>query len=351
MTASVALPEASYKENASIASFYERLLNDLRSTTGVIAAGAGSDLPWTGWDDNAGFDQIQGEVPLPHESFHARYHAATPDFFRALGITVVRGRALDPHDKTDSRGVLIINEPAAKYWRRGDPLDGKVTFSDHPKEQDWLTIVGIVKDVKDGPKEARAEPAFWWPITQEPFPVARNASIAIRSNLHPKLAADKLRAAVRRLDKDLAVSDVRTMEQVSAESFATPRFAVILFALFAMLALLLAGIGTYGVIAYSVNQRIHEFGIRMALGAQPWDVVGRVLASGMRLAAVGMTLGLVLGLTLSRLLGTLLYGVDALDPVAIAATCAITMIVGAFACYVPARRATRADPMAALRLD
>ena len=164
MTASIALPEASYKENAAIASFYERLLNDLRSTPGVTAAGAGSDLPWTGWDDNAGFDSIQGEVPLPNQSFHARYHAATPGYFRALGIPLARGRMLDLSDKADSQQVLIINEAAAKYWRHGDALGGKVTFSDHPKEKDWLTIVGIVKDVKDTPKDARAEPAFWWPV-------------------------------------------------------------------------------------------------------------------------------------------------------------------------------------------
>ena len=118
---------------------------------------------------------------------------------------------LDFSDKADSREVLIINEAAAKYWRHGDALGGKITFSDHPKEKDWLTIVGIVKDVKDTPKDARAEPAFWWPVAQEPFPVARNGWVAIRINLSEKLAADRMRAAVRRLDGNLAISDLRTI--------------------------------------------------------------------------------------------------------------------------------------------
>ncbi len=351
VTASIALPEVSYKDTPAIASFYERLLNDLRGMPGVVAAGAGSDLPWTGWDDNAGFEKIQGEVPLPNESFHARYHAATPDYFRVLGIPLIRGRAFDSHDETGGRGVLIINEATAKYWRHGDALGGRVTFADHPKERDWLTIVGIVKDLKDTPKDARAQPAFWWPVAQEPFPLARNASVAIRSSLDPKLAADRIRTAVRSLDGNLAVSDVRTMDQIAGDVYATPRFALILVSLFATLALLLAGIGTYGVIAYSVNQRIHEFGVRMALGARPWDVVGSVLAHGMKLAGIGTALGVVVGVALSRLLGKLLQGVGATDPVAIGVTCAVAMLVAACACYVPAMRATRTDPMTALRSD
>ncbi|HEY7302668.1 MAG TPA: ABC transporter permease [Bryobacteraceae bacterium] len=351
LTASISLPDASYKDNNAIAAFYQRLLPEIRNIPGVSAAGAGSDLPWTGWDDNAGGFQIQGETPPPRESFHARFHMATPGYFRALGMAVIRGRAFDEHDKTDSRGVLIINEAMAHFWRHGDALGGKLTYADHPKDKDWLTIVGIVADVKDTPKDAGAQPAFWWPMLQEPFPLAANSSVAIRSNLDPKLLAGRLRSAVRAQDGNLAVSDVRTMEQVAAGSYATARFALFLVALFAALALSLAAIGTYGVIAYSVSQRIHEFGVRMALGAGPWRVMRSVLANGMKLAIAGTVLGIVLGLTLSRLLGNLLYEVSALDPVAIVATCAIAIAVAAVACYVPAIRATRADPVNALRAE
>ncbi len=350
LTASISLPSATYKDTKAIAAFYERLLPEIRNIPGVSAAGISSDLPWTGWDDNAGFT-IQGEVPPPKEFFHARYHMASPGYFRALGIPILRGRAFDEHDKADSRSVMIINQAMAGFWHHGDALGGKLAFSDHPKEKDWLTIVGIAADVKDTPKDAGAQPGFWWPMLQEPFPLAASSSIAIRSNLDPKLVADRLRAAVREQDPMLAVSDVRTMEQVAAGSYATSRFALFLIALFAVLALSLAAIGTYGVIAYSVNQRIHEFGVRMALGASPWGVMRGVLANGMKLAIAGTALGVVMGLTFSRLLGNMLYDVSLMDPVAITATCAIAIAVAAIACYVPAMRATRADPMSALRAE
>ena len=239
----------------------------------------------------------------------------------------------------------------ARYWKHGDALGGKVTFDDHPKDKDWLTVVGIIGDVKDTPTSIGAEPAFWWPMAQEPFPLAANSSIVIRSNLPPGIAGDRLRTAVRELDPGLAVAEMRTMQEVAAGSYATARFALFLVSLFASLALLLATIGTYGVMAYSVNQRIHEFGVRMALGARPRDVVSSVVANGIKLAASGATLGVVLGLALSRLLGTLLYGVRTTDPVAIGATFVIAIVVAALACYVPAARATRADPMEVLRTD
>jgi predicted permease len=317
---------------------------------GVSAAGVGSDLPWTGWDDNAGGFEIQGETPPPHDSFSGRYHMASSGYFATLGIPIVRGRAFDEHDTADSRKVFVINRAMARFWKHGDALGGKLTFSDHPKDNDWITVVGIVGDVKDAPEKADAKPAFWWPLTQEPFPMA-DFSVAIRSNLEPGLIADRLRIAVREQDRNLAVADVRTMERVADGSYSTSRFAFILVGLFAALALLLAAIGTYGVIAYSVSQRIHEFGVRMALGARPRDVVRSVLANGMKLAIAGTGIGVVLGLALSRLLGSLLYGVSAEDPLAVGATCVITIAVAALACYVPAMRATRADPMTALRAD
>ncbi len=350
MTASISLPQASYKDNTAAISFYQRLLEQLRSMPGVDIAGAGSSLPWTGWDDNAGFT-VQGEEPPPKEFFHARYNEASPGYFRALGIAVTRGRFFDEHDRTGSRSVLIINRAMARYWKRGDALGGKVTFSDHPKDKDWMTVIGIVGDVKDTPTSAGAEPAFWWPMMQEPFPLAVNSSIVIRSNLDPSVAADRLRTAVRELDPNLAVSDVRTMQQVAEGSYSTARFALFLIALFATLAIVLAAIGTYGVIAYSVNQRIHEFGVRMALGARPRDVVGSVLVNGIKLAVSGAALGVVLGLALSRLLGSLLYGVSVIDPVAIGTTCLVAILVAALACYVPAMRATKADPMTVLRTE
>ena len=350
LTAALSLPQARYKE-ADVPLFYKRLLDQLRNTSGVISAGAGSDLPWTGWDDNAGGFQIQGEAPPPKQSFHARYHAATPGFFQALGIPVVSGRAFEDRDTATSGSVLVINQAMARMWQRGSALGGKVTFSDHPKEKDWMTVVGIIKDVKDTPKDAGAQPGFWWPVSQEPFPVVANGSLAIRSNLNTNTMAAHLRSVVSQLDQTLAVSDIRTMNVVADGSYSTSRFAFVLVAAFAALALALAAIGTYGVIAYSVGNRLHEFGIRMALGASRWQILRRVLAEGITLAAAGAAIGVLLGVAFSRLLGDLLFGVRPSDPIAIFATAAVALTVAVLACYVPARRATRADPMVALRAD
>ena len=351
LTANLSLPDARYKDKEAVSKFYRRLLDELRAAPGVIAVGAGSDLPWTGWDENMGGFLIQGQPPPPGEEFHARYHEASAAYFRALGISLVRGRMFEEYDAANARGVLIINEAMARCWKHGDALGGKISFDDHPKEKDWLTVIGIVGDIKDTPKNAGAEPAFWWPMQQEPWPLAANSSVAIRSNESPKLVADHLRVAVHGLDPTLAVADVRTMDTVANGAYATSRFALVLIALFAALALGLAAIGTYGVIAYSVNQRLHEFGVRMALGARPWDVRRTVLANGMKLAIAGTALGIVLGLALSRFLGNLLYAVGTLDPFAMITTCAIAILIAALACYVPAVRATRVDPMTALRAD
>jgi predicted permease len=349
LTASISLPTVHYKDGNADALFSNRLLAEIRETLGVRAAGVGSDLPWTGWDENVGGLQIQGETPASRDdSFAARYHMATPGYFSALGIPVVRGRTFDGHETANGRQVAIINQAMARFWRRGNAFGGKFTLSDHPKDSDWTTVIGIIGDVKDAPKDAGAKPGFWYPMPQWPF---RQFSIAIRSNLDAKQVAELLGAAVRELDGNLAVSDIRTMEVVANGSYSTSRFAFVLVGLFAALALVLAAIGTYGVMAYSVNRRIHEFGLRMALGAKPADVLKTVLANGMRLAAVGITLGIVLGLVLSWLLGSLLYGVSAADPVAIGATCLIAIVVAALACYIPAMRAMRADPMTALRAD
>jgi predicted permease len=349
LTANLSLPGAQYNGGKATTLFSERLLAELRDTPGLRTAGIGSDLPWTGWDENTGGFQIQGETPTTRDnSFSARYHTATGGYFSALGIPLVRGQTFDGHETADGRKVAIINQAMARYWRRGDALGGKFTFEDHPKESDWTTVVGIIGDVKDTPKDAGAKPGFWYPMPQW---AVRQFSVAIRSTLDAKTAAERLRVAVHKLDGSLAVSDVRTMDVVAGGSYSTSRFAFILVGLFAALALALAAIGTYGVMAYAVNQRIHEFGVRMALGARPWDVVKTVLANGMRLAVAGMALGIVLGLMLSRLLGSLLYGVSAADPVAIGATCLIAVAVAALACYIPAMRAMRADPMTALRAD
>lgn len=352
LTASLSLPELRYKTADAVERFYDRLLKEVSSAPGVRAAGVGTDLPWTGYDENLGGFNIEGKKPPPHQEFHARYHVASDDYFRALGIPLLHGRFFDAHDNKDGASVLIVNESMARrYWPGEGALGKRLSFEDHPKEKDWLTIVGIVSDVKDTPASSGAEPAFWWPLLQQPGPLSADASVAIRGDGDESLIVHQLRAAVHTLDPDLAVADVHLMDEVADRSYSAARFALFLVGLFAGLALTLAAIGTYGVISYAVNRRSHEFGVRMALGAQSRDVVTSVLGEGMRLAAAGAIAGVVCGLALGRLLGSLLYEVHANDPLSIAAACLVAISASAVACYVPARRATHCDPMNALRAE
>jgi predicted permease len=350
LTASISLPQVSYKEVKDASAFYRQLLSELRAQPAIRAAGVSSDLPWNGWDENAGGFLIQGEVAPPKHDFHARYHMASAGYFEALGIPLRRGRYFDGRDAADQRKTIIINDAMARYWKHGDALGGKFTFADHPKESDWFTVVGIVGDVKDTPKSMGAEPGFWWPLEQTPMKYPEYA-IAIRSSLTTQATADRLHEAVRQLNPNLAISEIKTMQVVADGSFATPRFGLAIVAMFAGLAVVLAAIGTYGVISYSVNQRLHEFGVRMAVGASPMDVVRGVLSGGLKLALIGTLCGVVLGVALARLLGNLLYGVGSADPIAIVATCSIILLIAGLACYIPAWRASRADPMSALRAD
>ncbi len=302
LTASISLPKIAYRDAASVNRFSNSLLLTLRSLLGVEQAGMGSDLPWTGWDDNAGGFTILGETPPPHQDFQARYHVATPGYFSSLGIRVLQGREFTQTDTPASTTALVVNRSMARFWQNHNALGGKVTFSDHPKESDWMTVVGVVDDVKDTPSSAGARPAFWWAQAQQPFPF-NQLSIVIHSKVDPASLAGQLRAAVRRLDSSLPVTDIRTMDQVADRSYATARFTLVLIGLFAGLALLLSAVGVYGVIAYSVGQRTIEFGVRMALGANPIDLVGSVVRSGLKLAFLGTLSGCLLGLAFSRFLG------------------------------------------------
>ena len=352
LTASVSLPEETYNGGPSILSFYNLLLGRLESLPAVHAAGIGSDLPWTGYDDNLGGFQIEGKKPPPHQDFHARFHMASPDYFRALGIPLAAGRFFTDDDNMKGHPVLIINRAMANRYWPGENVIGKRIdfFEDHPKETDWYTIVGVVGDVKDTPQKAAAEPAFWWAMPQTPFkPPA--FMITVRANAEPASLVNAVRISVRELDPTLALADVRLMQQIANASLTAPRFILILVGLFAALAITLAAIGTYGVISYSVNQRMHEFGMRVALGAKPWDVLHLVLAQGMKLAAAGVLIGVVSALALARVLRNLLYDVSVADPLTFAAVALLALTIAALACYLPARRATEADPIVALRAE
>jgi predicted permease len=350
LTASLSLPTSAYKKPAQRMQFLDRLTPDLASIPGVESAGAGSDLPWTGYDENAGGFTIEGKTPPPHQDFHARYHMATPGYFKALGIPLLHGRFFNTGDKQGAQQVMIVNrEMAVRYWGESDVVGRRLSFDDHPKESDWFTVIGVVGDVKDHPNSAAAEPAFWWPEDQSGW--SSDISVVIRSSSSPQLLADALRNEVHRLDPSLAVADVQVMSKIAESAVATPRFAFVLVGLFAALAIVLAGIGTYGVISYSVSQRTAEFGLRMALGARHGDVLRLVLAKSARLTILGTGIGIVASLGLARELKGMIYEVSPADPATFIGVSALVVLVALIACYIPARRATHADPMDSLRAE
>lgn len=351
LTANLSLPRATYSGDEKIERFYDQLAANLDKLPGVESAGIGSDLPWTGYDENAGGFTIEGKKPPPGQDFHARYHMATPDYFTALGIPLVAGRFFTAADKKDAPQVLIINHAMAKaYWPHENVIGKRISFEDAPKtDKDWMTIVGVVGDVKDQPNSPTAGSAFWFPVLQNVW--TRDMSVAMRGRGDPRMLADALRNQVQRLDPNLAVADVQVMDRIVDASVATPRFAFVLVGLFAGLAILLAAIGTYGVISYSVSQRTAEFGLRMALGAQQVDVLRLVLKHAAMLTMAGTAIGIVASLAFARELRSMVYNVSPTDPATYVAVGAMVIVVAFIACYVPARRATHADPMDALRAE
>jgi predicted permease len=351
LTAEIALPRANYKTTDSIANFYHQLLTSLNTLPGVHAVGAGTDLPWTGYDENIGGFTIEGKTPPPHEEFNARYHTASADYFRAVGIPLVRGRFFDQRDTKDAPKALIINDVMARRYWPGEVAVGKrITFDDKPKESDWFRVVGVVGDVKDTPASGGAQPAFWWPVLQQPFPFP-NMTVVLRGNTEPQLLTEALRTKVRELDPSLAVAHVRLLDRIVEEQLSTPRFALFLIGLFAALALLLAAIGIFGVISYSVSQRMHEFGMRVALGASSWNLIKMVMKQGVWLSAIGVALGLGCALVFGGVLDSLLYGVSARDPLTLIGVGVMAVGTAALASLPSARRATSADPMTSLRAE
>ncbi|HZS04058.1 MAG TPA: ABC transporter permease [Blastocatellia bacterium] len=348
MTMSLSLPRARYSEPDKIVAFYDRLIERVSALPGVQSVGLTSDLPWTGYDENAGFS-IEGKTFPPGQDPHGRYHFASPDYFRTIGVPLVAGRWVNSGDVRKAPQVVLINQSMARrYWPEGNAVGGRITFSDKPKGEDWMTVVGVTSDVKDYPTSAEAEPAFYWPLAQQPN---GEMILAIRTSVDPFTLVEAVRSQTRSLDKDLPLADVRTLEAIATAATGGQRFTLLLVSLFAATALALAAVGIYGVMSYLVTQRTHEIGIRMALGAGTVDVLGLVLRQGMRLAAAGVATGLAAAFALTRLMESLLFGVRPTDPVTFIGIPLVLAGVALVACYFPARRAMKTDPMVALRYE
>ncbi|MGE0128224.1 MAG: ABC transporter permease [Blastocatellales bacterium] len=346
---SLGLPMTKYKEPAQRANFYKEVLGRIRALPGVQAAGATSILPLSG-NNSSGSFRIEGrDVPQGQSPPHGDRWAATTDYFSTMKIPIIRGRFFDDRDTMESQPVAIIDETMArKYWPDEDPVGKRISFQSVQNNRIWREIVGIVGHVKHRGLEGESRVQYYIPHTQMQNP---NMNLVIRTDADPASLAGVARGAISGLDKDLPVFRVKTMEQFVVDSMAQRRFAMTLLGIFAAVALALASVGLYGVLSYSITQRSHEIGIRMALGARGADVLRLVVGQGMLLALIGVALGVIGAFLLTRLMANLLFDVKASDPLTFAAIALLLTLVAMVACLVPALRATKVDPMVALRYE
>ena len=349
LTADISLPESRYPDNASQAAFFERLAARLETQPGVEAAGFTSVLPFG--DNFDGRALAVEDQPRPRgQEISVDLYIETPDYLRAMQIPLVEGRAIDEHDTADTTPVALVNETMARgLWPGESAIGRRVKFPGSEKHpQPWRTVVGVVRDVKQYGLDRDDKMQLYLPEQQYP---TSGMTVVMRTSSDPAGMTNALRGAVREADKDLAVFDVATMDELLASSMALRRFSMMLLGVFACVAVLLAGVGIYGVISYSVTQRTREIGIRIALGAQRTDVLLLVVRRGLLLACAGIALGTGGGLVVTRVMSGLLFGVGAKDPFTFAAVAALLACVALVACLVPARRATKVDPMVALRYE
>ncbi len=338
------LPSARYKTDPPTIAFYDRALSAIRALPGVTAAGAGQIFPLSGDDYILSFTQI-GKPPLgPGNQPSAAYYSVTPGYFEALRIPVKTGRDFTAHDTADAPAVCVISESMARQFYRGEnPIGQRLQVGNGTKPAE---VVGIVGDVRDQELESFGRPAIYYPATKDPF---SSMYFGVRTAGDPEALIAPLRAAVRSLDPELPLDAVGTVDDLVSKSLAQRRFSMLLMAIFASLALVLAMVGIYGVMAYSVTQATQEIGIRMALGAKRRDVLRIVLTYGGMLMAAGLATGIAAAAGAGRLLATQLYQVKPFDPLTFAAVGAALLVTGLAACLVPALRAMRVDPLVALR--
>ncbi len=352
------LPESRYPGAAPARAFFQQLIDRMRALPGVRSASAINFLPLTGWTDFANFDIAGRPSPPPREEFVAQYRVIDSQYFQTMQIPLLRGRYFTNADNEQSQGVAIINQTLARqYWPNQDAIGQRVrvhlqaakSVPWRPVASDaWLTIVGIVGDTKEYELGNRKMGELYLPYQQVPSHLMR---IVLRTAGSPDLLAGSARQAIRSVDKDQPVTEVKSMEQLLSESVSPQALNTTLLAFFAGLALALAAIGIYGVISYGVEQRTHEIGIRLALGAQPGDVVRMIVRQGVKLALIGIAFGLAVTYALIRALAGAMFGIKSLDPLSSAMAAALLFFVAFFACYIPARRATRVDPAQALRYE
>jgi putative ABC transport system permease protein len=353
-------PTKAYPDGAPLQAFYQQVLDRVRAIPGVQAAGAVSELPLSDSSSSGStfFEQTSvTDLPryapmnnLPYTEID--YRTVVPGYFQAMQIPLVRGRLLTDADASDALRVAVVDRDFAnRFWPNQDPIGKRIAVQtvakSNPPIPQWCTVVGVVGHVKHYGPDVEGREQAYFPLAQLSF--ARTMYLAVRTGIEPASVTNAIRQQVLDVDKNMPIYEVSTMDQLLSNSVVQPRLNLTLLVAFAAIALVLAAVGIYGVMAYSVTQRTHEIGIRMALGAQSEDVLKQVLMEGARLAGAGLALGLVGSLAAARLIATMLFGVKPTDPLTFATVAAILASVALAACYIPARRATRVDPLTALR--
>jgi putative ABC transport system permease protein len=349
LTMQVPLSRTKYTERQQLSAVYERLLERLRGIPGVRAATLTNPVPLSGGMRFWSF-LIAGRPAPPREAQQdASILLVGGSYMETMGVPLLKGRGFSPQDIERPEVAVISQALASRYFSGQDPLGHRLTFGD-PASPDaqWLTIVGVAEDVRHRALERETYPTIYVPYSALS---AANMALVVRASGDPMALAPTLRGVVREVDPDVAVFAVRTMEQVLGNSLRQPRFAMTLLSLFAVVALVLAGVGIYGVMAYLVEQRTHEFGIRVALGAQGGNILTLVLREAFLLAASGLVVGLAAALILTRYMGSLIFGVSPNDLLTFSAVALVMVSVALIACFVPARRATRVDAVVALRYE
>jgi len=356
MSASLALPQRQYDTPEKQIAFLSSGLERLSNSAGVVSAAAGVPLPFSGFGGSASFD-IEGRVAPPGDPGpHGDIRGVSPHYFETMGIRLIRGRFFTDQDRRGGQPVAIIDENLAhEYWPNQEALGQRIRNGNN---QPWKTIVGIVAHVRHyqvvGDEtssigtEGSAKGVYYFPLYQENSPAV---FLIARTNGDPTALAGTIRSAVHDVDPSQPVADLRTMDQRITLSMGPRRSAVTLLSVFAAMALILAAVGLFGLIRYNVMQRTQEIGVRMAIGASRKDILRMVLGESLRLALLGVIGGLIAAFALTRVLSSLLYGVSATDPLTFAGTALALTLVALLASWVPAWRATRVDPLVALRYE
>lgn len=348
LTMSLNLPVAKYKDDNARAAFFTDLVQKVKTLPGVQSAAVVNYVPLGGANSSDVF-LVEGQPePAPGQENNGRYRVCTPDYFQTMGISILKGRPFTDQDRAGSKPVIIVNETLARrYWPNGDALGKRMRFYGPLDKAPWMEVVGIAQDVKHE-LNLPVTPDYYTPHAQDPW----NAMVLVaRTTGDPGSMAGPIRQQVLAIDKDQPVYGVFTMNEVRAISVTLYTFSFAMVAIFATVALVLASIGIYGVMAFAVTQRTQEIGIRMALGARAADVLKLVVANGMWLAVIGVVAGLVGAFGITRLMASLLFDVSPTDLMTFALVTAGLLLVALIACYIPARRATKVDPLVALRYE